>query len=374
MALLRTALATFGPIKRIPMITTGQKIAIRRTEHSRLPGTDLENVKFGRVFSDHMFVMDYRDGQWREPAIVPYAHMQMSPAALVLHYCQTIFEGLKAYRGADGKVSIFRPQANIARMNRSAIRMCMPEIPEDIFLEALKQLVRLDSDWIPHGPDGALYIRPLLFASDEYIGVRPSDGYRFLIFTCPVGTYYKDTVRVKIETEYSRAFPGGTGEAKCGGNYAASLYPAKLAADQGFHQLLWTDGETHQYFEESGTMNVFFRIGDTLLTPDTTGTILRGITRDSIIKIAQSEGIRCEVRRVSVKEVVEALRSGNMKSAFGAGTAATIAHIQSIAYDGIEYQLPAVEERKLTNHIGEVLDDIRRGRRPDPFGWMVPVG
>lgn len=355
------------------MITTGQKIAIQRTERSRLPEIDLENVKFGRVFSDHMFVMDYRDGQWQQPMIVPYAHMEMSPAALVLHYGQTIFEGLKAYRTAEGKVNIFRPQANVERMNHSAVRMCMPEIPEDIFMEGLKQLVHLDSGWIPRTADGALYIRPLLYASDEYIGVRPSDNYRFLIFTCPVGVYYKDTVRVKVETHYSRAFPGGTGEAKCGGNYAASLYPAKLAADEGFHQLLWTDGLTHEYFEESGTMNVFFRIGDTLITPATTGTILHGITRDSIIRLAGMENIPCEVRRVSVKEVVEALRAGTLLSAFGAGTAATIAHIRSIAYDGIEYQLPAVEERNLSNRIADVLDDIRRGRRPDPFGWMVPV-
>ena len=262
---------------------------------------------------------------------------------------------------------------NIARMNRSAVRMCMPEIPEDIFMDALKQLVRMDKDWIPDDAEGALYIRPLLFASDEYIGVRPSDGYRFLIFTCPVRGYYKEEVRVKVETEYSRAFPGGTGEAKCGGNYAASLYPAKLAADQGFHQLLWTDGTTHEYFEESGTMNVFFRIDDTLVTPATSGTILHGVTRDSIIRIARHEGIPCEVRRVSVKEVVDAMKQGRLKAAFGAGTAATIAHIRSIAHEGVEYQLPSVEQRTLSNHIGRVLDDIRRGRITDPFGWMLPV-
>ncbi|MFT3885863.1 MAG: branched-chain amino acid aminotransferase [Flavobacteriales bacterium] len=355
------------------MISTAPRIPVHPTKRSRVTDHDLDNVKFGRVFSDHMFVMDYTDGRWQQPSIVEFAPMQMSPAALVLHYCQTIFEGLKAYRSADGSVKLFRPQANIERMNHSAVRMCMPEIPEDIFLEGLKKLVDMDSAWIPRGADGALYIRPVLFASDEYVGVRASDNYRFLIFTCPVGMYYKDAVRVKIETEYSRAFPGGTGEAKCGGNYAGSLYPAKLAADQGFQQLLWTDGATHEYFEESGTMNVFFRIGDTLLTPDTTGTILRGITRDSIIKIAEKEGIACEVRRVSVKEVVDALKSGNLKAAFGAGTAATIAHIQSIAYDGVEYPLPAVEDRRLTNHIAQVLDDIRRGRIADPFGWMVPV-
>lgn len=355
------------------MISTGQKIAIKRTEHSRLPETDLDNVVFGRVFSDHMFVMDYQDGQWQQPTIVPFAKLQMSPAALVLHYCQTIFEGLKAYKTPDGHVNLFRPTANIARMNHSAHRMCMPEIPEDIFLEGLKTLVKMDSGWIPTDEEGALYIRPVLFASDEYIGVRPSEGYRFIIFTCPVRGYYKDAVRVKIETEYSRAFPGGTGEAKCGGNYAASLYPAKLAADQGFHQLLWTDSVSHKYFEESGTMNVFFRIGDTLLTPETSGTILKGVTRDSIIQIAQKEKLPIEVRKVSVEEVVKAIRDGSMKEAFGAGTAATIAHIASIAYEGVEYKLPDVHDRPFANHVGQVLDDIRRGRTADPFGWMVPV-
>lgn len=355
------------------MITTGQKIAITRTQHSRLPETDLDDVKFGRVFSDHMFIMDYAHGQWQQPTIVPYGDLQMSPASLVLHYSQTIFEGLKAYKAPDGRVNIFRPQANIARMNKSAHRMCMPDIPEDVFMDALKTLVAMDSEWIPGGDEGAMYIRPVLFASDEYIGVRPSDGYRFLIFTCPVRGYYKEAVRVKIETEYSRAFPGGTGEAKCGGNYAASLYPAKLAAAKGFHQLLWTDGESHKYFEESGTMNVFFRIGDTLLTPVTDGTILHGITRDSIIRIAEQEGVPCEVRRVSVEEVVKAIRDGSLKEAFGAGTAATIAHIESIAYEGVEYKLPALNDRSYANHLGQVLDKIRRGRMPDPFGWNVNV-
>ena len=355
------------------MITTGQKIAIERTKRSRLPETDLNDVKFGRVFSDHMFVMDFQNGQWQQPRITEFADLQMSPASLVLHYCQTIFEGLKAYKTPDGRVNLFRPQANIERMNRSAVRMCMPEIPEDVFMDALKTLVDLDSGWIPTDEEGALYIRPLLFASDEYIGVRPSDGYRFLIFTCPVRGYYKEEVRVKIETEYSRAFPGGTGEAKCGGNYAASLYPAKLAADKGYHQLLWTDGMEHKYFEESGTMNVFFRIDDKLITPATTGTILHGVTRDSIIRIAEREGIPCEVRRVQVQEVVDALKQGRLKSAFGAGTAATIAHIRSIAYDGVDYELPPVEQRNLTNRIGGILDDIRRGRSADTFGWMVPV-
>ncbi|HMU14738.1 MAG: branched-chain amino acid aminotransferase [Bacteroidetes bacterium] len=355
------------------MITLGQKIDIQPVKHSRLPATDLNQVKFGRVFSDHMFVMDYVDGQWREPRIVEFSDLRMSPAALVLHYAQTIFEGLKAYRSMDGSVKLFRPEMNIKRMNLSAHRMCMPALPEDLFLDALKTLIRMDKGWIPSDDEGALYIRPFMYASDEYIGVKPSDNYRFIIFTCPVRNYYKDTVRVKVETKYSRAFPGGTGEAKCGGNYAASLYPAQLAQREGFEQLLWTDGEEHAYFEESGTMNVFFRIDDTMLTPATTGSILHGVTRDSIIRIAQHEKVPIEVRRITVKEVVDALKQGRLKAAFGAGTAATIAHIRSIAYEGITYDLPPVEERNLSNHLGQVLDDIRRGRIADPFGWMVPV-
>jgi branched-chain amino acid aminotransferase len=355
------------------MITTGQKIAIQRTDRSRLASTDLQDIKFGRVFSDHMFVMDYADGAWKEPVIMPFADLQMSPAALVLHYSQTIFEGLKAYRAEDGSVGIFRPKDNIARMNRSAVRMCMPQIPEELFLEALTTLVGEDRNWIPEGDGAALYIRPFMFASDEYIGVKPSDGYRFIIFTCPVRGYYSEPVRVKIETTFSRAFPGGTGEAKCGGNYAGGLYPAKMGQDAGFHQLIWTDGLTHQYIEESGTMNVFFNIDGTLVTPALDGTILRGVTRDSIIRIAKDEGFPVEERRVSVEEIVTAAREKRLVSAFGAGTAATIAHIASIAHGDEVFELPAVGERKLAERIGSVLDGIRRGHLTDKYGWVVRV-
>lgn len=355
------------------MITTGQKIAIERTKASRLPQTDLRNVVFGRVFSDHMFLMDYADGAWREPRITPFADLRMSPAALVLHYSQTIFEGMKAYRREDGGINLIRPQDNIARMNRSAHRMCMPAIPEDLFLEALQELVRLDADWLPRDPEASLYIRPFMFASDEYIGVKPSDGYRFMIITCPVRGYYNEPVRVKVETYYSRAFPGGTGESKCGGNYAAGLYPAKLGQDQGYHQLIWTDGLTHQYVEESGTMNVFFDIGGTLVTPALEGTILRGITRDSIIRIARDEGIPVEERRVKVDEVEAAARSGKLRAAFGAGTAATIAHIGAIAFGDAVIELPGGEARAMPERLGQRLEDIRRSRVADPYGWVVQV-
>ncbi|MBK7381838.1 MAG: branched-chain amino acid aminotransferase [Flavobacteriales bacterium] len=355
------------------MITTGQKIAIQRTAKSRLPETDLENIKFGRVFSDHMVVMDFEDGAWKAPAIMPFGDLKMSPAALVLHYSQTIFEGLKAYRNVNGGVNLIRPKANIARMNRSAKRMCMPPIPEDVILDAMIELVRLDQDWIPKGDDAALYIRPFMFASDQYLGVRPSDGYRLIIFTCPVRGYYSEPVKVKVETHFSRAFPGGTGEAKCGGNYAGALYPSKVGMDEGYHQLLWTDGLTHKYFEESGTMNVFFNVDGTLVTPALDGTILRGITRDSIIKIAADEGIRVEERQVSVEEIEVAAKNGRLRSAFGAGTAATIAHIQSIAFNNAVYDLPDVSTRDLANLVGTKLDDIRRGRIADPYDWVVPI-
>ena len=290
------------------MITTGQKIAIRRTEASRLGSTDMDNIKFGRVFSDHLYAMDYAAGSWNAARIEPFADLRLSPAAAVLHYGQSIFEGLKAYRAADGRINLFRPKDNIARLNRSAQRMCMPQVPEDLFLDAMIELVAQDADWIPQGDDAALYIRPFLFAGDDYIGIRPSDTYRFMIFTCPVRGYYSEPVRVKIEMEYSRAFPGGTGATKCAGNYAAALYPAKLAQDKGFHQLIWTDGLEHRYIEESGTMNIFFRIGDKLVTPELSGTILEGVTRDSILQLARREGLAVEERRVEVAEVLDCAR------------------------------------------------------------------
>ncbi|MCB0795675.1 MAG: branched-chain amino acid aminotransferase [Flavobacteriales bacterium] len=355
------------------MITTGQKIAIRRTENSRLPGTDLDNIKFGRVFSDHMVVMDHVDGSWGAPSIVPFEKLSMSPASLVLHYGQSIFEGLKAYRSDDGSVNVFRPQANIARMNRSAQRMCMPQVPEDLFLETLIELLKVDQAWIPGGDEAALYIRPFMYASDEFIGVRPSDTYKFMIFTCPVRGYYKEPVRVRVETDYSRAFPGGTGATKCAGNYSAALYPAKLAQEQGFHQLIWTDAMTHRYIEESGTMNVFFVVDGKLLTPETSGTILEGVTRDSLIQLAERAGRPIDVRQVSVEEIRKSLEEGRLTEAFGAGTAATIAHISAISIGGEEFSLPPIEQRIVALALEKELDDIRRGRADDPYGWLVQV-
>jgi branched-chain amino acid aminotransferase len=313
------------------------------------------------------------DGEWQQARIVPYKDLELSPATLVLHYAQTIFEGMKAYRCSDGEVRLFRPQANIARMNRSAHRMCMPQIPEDIFLEGLKELVRLDKAWLPDGPDASLYIRPFMYASDEYIGVKPSEGYRFMVFMCPVRAYYQEPLRVKLELKYSRAFPGGTGEVKCGGNYAGGLFPSKMGQDAGYHQQLWTDAMEHKYIEESGTMNVFFVIDGVLVTPSLDGTILAGITRDSILTLAREHGIPAEERRVTVEEVVAGVRSGKVTAAFGAGTAATIAPIEAIGYKDEDLRLPMEGEDGIVARLGKMLDDIRRGRTEDRHGWVIGI-
>ena len=355
------------------MITEQTSITIKKTDRSRLQDVDLDNVVFGRVFSDHMLVMDHVNGKWQEPVIEAYSDMRMSPASLVLHYGQSIFEGMKAYRNEAGEATLFRPEMNIKRMNRSAERMCMPQIPEDLFLQGLKELINLDRDWIPNKEDSSLYIRPFMFASDEYVGVKSSDGFRFMIITCPVQAYYTEPVKVKIETEYSRAFDGGTGNVKSAGNYAAALYPAKLAQEQGYHQLIWTDAREHKYIEESGTMNVFLEVDGELLTPPTGGTILEGVTRDSLIQLAKDNGVEVSVRPVTVEEIVQAGREGRLTDAFGAGTAATIAHIKSIAYGNEEFELPKPSERGFSNKARGILEDIKRLRVADQHGWVVKV-
>lgn len=348
-------------------------IDIKRTQQSRIHEVDFSSIAFGKHYSDHMFIADFVDGQWHNYRIVPYDYLRMSPANATLHYGQTIFEGLKAYKSHQGEGLIFRPEANARRFNRSAIRMCMPEIPEEVFLGGLTELVRLDADWIPDSPGTSLYIRPFMFAADEYIGVKPSETYKFMIFTSPVGGYYNKPVKVKIETHYVRAAEGGIGFAKTAGNYAASLYPTKLAAQQGYDQLIWTDSKTHTYIEEAGTMNIMLVIDDVLVTPPTSGTILEGITRDSILTLARDWGMKVEERKVSVEEIMNAIRSGSLKEAFGAGTAATVAHISAIGHEGTDYDLPPIEERKFSNKVLRTLEDLKHGRIEDTFGWIVKV-
>lgn len=356
------------------MISNTVSIDIQKVENSRVNEIDFENLNFGREFSDHMFVMDYADGKWGTPKIIPFGNLSIHPATSALHYGQSIFEGMKAYRNKENEAFLFRPDMNIKRMNQSCERMCMPEIPEEIFMEALKTLVSLDKQWIPDTDGGSLYIRPFMFATDEYVGIKPSDNYRFMIFTCPVGGYYSTPVKVKLETHYTRAARGGVGQAKTAGNYAASLYPARLAQEQGYHQLLWTDGITHEYIEESGTMNVCFMIDGKLITPsEESDTILKGITKRSVIEIAKSWGIEVEERPVKVAEIIESIENGSLTEMFGAGTAATIAHIAVLGANGKDYELPPIENREFSNKVGAYLTDLKNGKIEDPFNWNMKL-
>ncbi len=348
-------------------------IKIERVENSRIQEVDFENIPFGKEFADHMFVADYKDGKWGDFRIIPYGGMAFYPAMLGLHYGQTIFEGMKAYRNTSGEIMMFRPIDNFNRLNRSAERMCMPTIPVDLMMEALRELIKIDEDWVPKNQDAALYIRPFMFATDEFLGVKPSEKYRCVIFTGPVGPYYTTPLKVMVEDHYTRAAKGGTGSAKAGGNYGGALYPTKLAQQKGYHQILWTDSFEHKYIEESGTMNVMFQIGDALVTPPTGDTILQGITRDSVLKLAADIGIEVDERRISVDEIKQAYESGQLKDAFGVGTAATIAPIELIGYQGEDMMLPPVSERQLSKRISEGLKEIRYGKVEDRFGWMVSM-
>jgi branched-chain amino acid aminotransferase len=348
-------------------------IDLKKVKESRIGDLDMANIPFGRIYSDHMLLADYADGAWRDLRIRPYEALALEPATAVFHYGQTIFEGMKAFVNDDADAVLFRPGLNFARFNRSAVRMCMPEIPEEIFLGGLAELVSLDAQWIPNTPDASLYLRPFMIATDGYIGVRPSETYRFMIITCPVGPYYTEPLRVKVETEFIRAAPGGIGSAKAGGNYGGSLYPARLAQQQGYHQLLWTDAIEHAYMEESGTMNVFFVIDDTVLTPAISGTILDGVTRRSAIQLLQDAGYTVAERRISVAEVVQAAGEGRLRDAFGAGTAATIAPIRTIGYQDTDYDLPPAEEREISPFLRRRFDEIRRGTAEDRHGWVVTV-
>jgi branched-chain amino acid aminotransferase len=321
-----------------------------------------------------MFVADYQNGAWGDLRIVPYGPMEIYPGNATLHYGQAIFEGMKAYKNEKGEVLVFRAEANAKRLNESATRMCMPTLPENIFIEALRQLLAVDKDWVPQEKGSSLYIRPFMFAMDNYLGVKPSESYRFMIFTSPVGAYYSKPVSVKVETNYTRATEGGTGEAKAAGNYAASLYPAQLAQKEGYDQLLWTDGKTHSQIEESGTMNVMFKIKGTLITaPTGKGTILKGITRDSVIQLAKDWGHKLEERFLTVAELQESLENGTMEEAFGVGTAATIAFIHKIHVNGKDYLLPEPAADAFSKNVLKTLDGIKYGELQDPHQWMLSI-
>lgn len=354
-------------------MTSTVDITIEKTKKSRVSEQDVNNVPFGKCFSDHMFVAEYADGKWQKAYIQPYGDVPMSYATSALHYGQAIFEGMKAYKNDKGDISLFRPLENFKRMNKSAIRMAMPEVPEEIFMSGLMELIRLDADWVPSSETGSLYIRPFLISTDEAIGVKISDTYKFIILTCPAGKYYSDPIKVLVETDFFRAVHGGVGYVKAAGNYGRSMYPTKLAQQKGYQQVIWTDSETHQYFEESGTMNVVFVIGDTVMTPGLSDTILDGVTRNSVLSLARQWGMKVEERKVSIEEVFEAHANGTLKEVFGCGTAATIAQIVGIGYNGKDYALPPVSERKFSTKVDDTLRQIRKGQIEDTMNWMLKV-
>ncbi|GAB3235722.1 branched-chain amino acid aminotransferase [Hymenobacter seoulensis] len=348
-------------------------INTQRTTTSRRAEVDFDTLEFGKAFSDHMLVVDYHDGEWQEPHIVPYGDMSVSPANSALHYGQAIFEGMKAYKNQQDEVFIFRPYDNLNRLNLSAERMCMPTVPEEIFMQGLSQLIRLDNEWVPNFAGSALYIRPFMFATDGFLGVRPSNSYRFIIITCPVGLYYNKPLRVRFEEKYVRSAEGGAGYAKNAGNYGAAMYPTKVAQQEGYNQLIWTDASEHKYVEESGTMNAVFVINGRVITPALSTSILDGITRRSVLQLAQDWGIPVEERKVSAVEIMAAQANGTLEEAFGVGTAATIAPISVIGYQGHDYTLPTPAADAFSHRVSAALAAIRSGEAPDTHGWMVRV-
>ncbi len=329
---------------------------------------------FGRLFTDHMFYMEYDKGrQWHGACIKPYEPICLDPAAVVFHYSQTIFEGLKAYYGVDGRIRLFRPDQNMARLNHSARRMCMPEIDEVFVLKAIKKLVSIEKDWIPKERGSALYIRPLMMGTEAFLGVKPSDSYIFFIILSPVGAYYREgfnPIKIFVTDKYVRAVPGGVGDVKTGGNYAASLMASEEAKKLGYTQVLWLDALERRYVEEVGTMNIFFYFEDELVTPKLTGSILPGITRDSVLRMTKDWGLPVKERRISIEEVIEGIRSGRLKECFGTGTAAVISPVGWLAYKGEEYIINNGQTGPLAKRLFDELTGIQYGDRPDPYGWI----
>ncbi|MCZ0954965.1 MAG: branched-chain amino acid aminotransferase [Rhodospirillaceae bacterium] len=354
----------------------GIEIPVTRVERPKPRPLD-DQLGFGQVFTDHMFLMDGAgDTGWSGPRIVPYGPLDLEPATVVLHYAQSVFEGLKAYRGHDDAVRLFRPARNIARFNRSAARLCVPPIDSDLFLAALRQLVGVDRDWVPRAPGTSLYIRPVAFARDPDLHVRPSRTYQFFIILSPVAAYYAEgfnPLRIRVEDRYARSVRGGTGAAKTAGNYAGSLLAGEEAQKDGFAQVLWLDGIQQRYIEEVGSMNIAFVIGDELVTPPVTGTLLEGVTRESVLQLARDYGMRVAERPVTIAELLTAARDGSLREAFGTGTAAVISPVGELAYKGERIRVQDGGAGPLSQRLFNDLSDIQRGRRPDRHGWMVPV-
>ncbi len=348
-------------------------IPVEKTKHSRLHEVDWKALQFGKYVSDHMFICTYRKGDWQEPQIQPFQNISLSPTALALHYGQSIFEGMKAFRMQDGRINIFRIDKHFERINASLDRMCMPPIPYDLFITALQQLVAVDSAWVPEGEDVALYIRPFVFASEARFGVKVSDEYMFIIVTGPVPTLYQNSLKVKVERQYIRAATGGVGYAKCAGNYGGAFYPTQKAREEGFDQVLWTDAFEHEYFEESGTMNLLFVIDEKIITPPLSDSILDGVTRDSLLTIANDMGYAVEERKIGIREVVQALNEGRSVEAFGAGTAAVVAPLSVMGVDGELYHLPTYSNGSVMFKLKKALEAIRTGKAEDVWGWNYVI-
>jgi len=353
-------------------ITTEMKIT--KTKKSGLSEVDFDNLEFGKHLSDHMLVADSYYGAWNAAEIVPFGNISLSPTTLALHYGQTVFEGMKAFRMQDGRVNIFRLDKHYERFNRSLRRMCMAEIPYEIFADGMKELIALDKNWVPGQEGSSLYIRPFMYASEAKFGVKPADEYKFIIYTGPVGRLFAKPIRVKIEMEYIRAAKGGTGSTKCGGNYGGSMYPTKLAKEQGYDSVIWTDARDHKFIEESGVMNMMFVIDGVLLTPPTSDSILDGVTRDSLLTLARDMNFKVEERPVSVEEIKVAFKKNLITEAFGAGTAAVVAPIETIGVDGVDYKIPAYSDKSIMFQVKRKLDAIRYGQEEDLYGWNFIVG
>lgn len=347
-------------------------IKITKTKNSKLQTTDFENLGFGKVFSDHMLICDYKNGSWGEPEIVPFQPMSLMPSAKIFHYGQSIFEGMKAYKDNASNTWLFRPIENYIRLNKSAKRLAIPEIPKNIFFDGLKELLKIDNNWIPNLDGCSLYIRPIVFATGEGFHASPADSYRFLIATAPSGPYFSGQVKVLIEEKYSRSANGGVGFAKAGGNYAGQFYPTQLAIEKGYNQVIWTDDNTHEYIEEAGAMNIFVRINDTLITGPTSDRILDGVTRKSIIDIANKQGIPVEIRKFKVSEIIEASKNNTLKEMFGAGTAAVISPISVFGFRNKDYKLPEIENSYATT-LKKLITDIQTNKTNDKFGWRFLV-
>ncbi|MAZ71991.1 MAG: branched chain amino acid aminotransferase [Flavobacteriaceae bacterium] len=355
------------------MNTNTEHITVKQVTNSRLPGIDFNKLAFGSTFTDHMFMCDFKNGVWQDATIVPYGNLSISPAAKVFHYGQAVFEGMKAFKDENGGIFLFRPEENFERINKSSKRMAIPEFPRELFFEALHKLIALDKDWVQGGLGNSLYIRPFAMATQVGVSASPADEYKFMILMSPVKAYYTGDVRVTIAQKYSRSADGGVGAAKAAGNYGAQFFPTNLAREKGFQQVIWTDSNEHKYLEEAGTMNVFFRINDTLITAPTSDRILDGVTRKSVLALAEHDGIPTDVRRLTVAELVEASKAGALKEIFGSGTAAVISPVSAFAYDDELFELEKQTDSYASRFKKELMD-IQYNRSEDPFNWRYPIG